>query len=134
MGTVRSVRKHLRQNGIGTNERLRQQYIASVEQLTAAERIKGLVQNGITPRDVDEAHKSGYSQGRESSAKPYIRVYCAAMLIAMWEKLNPGTENCGIVISRALEILNGSDWLTPEELEEKAAEMTGVELKGLDWT
>lgn len=134
MSTARSVRKNQMRNGIGTNERMRQEYADSVARMTQAEKLKRMMQNGVTLKDVDEAYKRGYAEGREQSAKPYIRVYCAAMVLAMREKLNLGTEDCGIVIARALEILNGDGWIDPEDLEQRARDEVGVDLGGMEWT
>lgn len=77
------------------------------------ERVRRLMQNGISPDDLQKEFQSGYEEGFKNASKPIIRSCYAAVCLALRELYRFGSKRCCDVLSvmdrKLLETLTSED-------------------------
>ena len=99
-----------------------------------------MIQQGISKEDLAKEFQRGYDAGvedyrakNENAAKPYIQAYCASVALVLHEHNGFDAEQTGLVIARAMEILNGNDWFMPEDLTDRVKDEVGLDISTLGW-
>lgn len=115
----RKQRRAVMRNTADRNKKL----IAS---FTAQERALGLIQNGITEQDVDNAFHEGFNKGFKAAAMPIIKSCIAATGSVLHDVLGFGEKEC----YEALKALNEKMVFTIErqDLVDETLRKTGVEV------
>ena len=130
--SLRKLKRQAMRQQTKTNQALRDQYQASVKALNTAQTINGIIQNGVTPKMLEDAENKafqrGYGKGLEVGATPYVKVYCAAVCLALHRHFGFGGVRCSRVLNEALEIVNHGTWIEPEEVIDQAEQETGIDL------
>ena len=93
---------------------------------TNRERMKALVQNGITPTDLKKDYDLGYKKGFTISGERVMKTCYAAFSLALKEEFGFGRERIKRALSRADQIV--LETLTSAEAIEEAWQKVGLRL------
>lgn len=99
---------------------------ALIADYSKQERVKGLIQNGITAKDLEEAFTQGHNEGFMQAGLSVLRCCYAAICIALHDEFGFGESRC----FRALKVVDEKVALAlnHEELVDEAFEKTGLTL------
>ena len=67
---------------------------------TKEERIKSLIRNGITTKDLEKEFQNGYDAGFADAAPAVVKTAYAAICLALQESRGFGQEECADVLQR----------------------------------
>ena len=130
--SLRQLKRKAMRQQIKSNEALKDKYRQSVKELDEAERIKGIIQQGVTPKMLEEAknnaYNRGYAEGLHNQALPYIKTFCAALCIALHKEQGFGAVRCARVLAEVTDIVRDGTWIDPEEVIEQAEREIGIDL------
>ena len=93
---------------------------------TKDQRIKALVQNGITPQDLAAEYNKGFKAGFAAATEPAVKTCYAAFCLAMKEELGFGHTRVKRVLKRADEIV--LDTLASAEIIDEVFKKLGLTL------
>lgn len=115
----RAQRRAVMRNTAQRNKKLIADY-------TAQERALGLIQNGITQKDVDDAFHEGFNKGFKAAAMPIIKSCIAATGAMLHDEFGFGEQRC----YKALRALNEKMVLAIErqDLVDETLKKTGIEV------
>lgn len=116
----RAQRRAMMRNQINKSQQLLANY-------SKQQRMAGLVQNGITPKDLKEEFQRGREIGFKEAAEPIIKSCYAGICIALHDEFGFGESRC----FRAIKAIDGKIiWaLNHQELVEETLEKTGLTLQ-----
>lgn len=100
--------------------------VPGYHRLTKQERLDGMVQNGITPKDLEREYEAGYRQGRLEVTAPVFKTLYAAMCLALNDLHGFGEKRCYDVLCRVDELVTYH--LTSEEAKQEVFDRMGLEL------
>ena len=100
--------------------------VPGYHRLTKQERLDGMVQNGITPQDLEREYIAGYKQGRGEVAAPVFKTLYAAVCLALKDLHGFGEKRCYDVLCKIDEYVTYH--LTSEEAKEEVFNRMGLEL------
>ena len=116
----RAQRRAMMRNQINKNQQLLANY-------SKQQRMAGLVQNGITPKDLEEEFQRGREIGFKEAAEPIIKSCYAGICIALHDEFGFGESRCFRAIKAVDEKII---WvLNHQELVEETLEKTGLTLQ-----
>lgn len=93
---------------------------------TKEARLERLMQQGISPADLEREYKAGFDAGFKAAAEPMIRGQYAAVALAAHELFKFGRKRCARLLNRLdYHVVNT---LTNEELIEEVYEKIGLRL------
>ncbi|MBR6030189.1 MAG: hypothetical protein IKP40_13985 [Clostridia bacterium] len=124
--SLRKLKRQAMRNQTKANEELRRQYEESKRALSAAETITGLIQQGVTPRQLEEEFTRGYKAGYKAAAMPTSKAAMAAAIIALKEVYGFGPKRCIRFLNVMYERMVTA--ITDEELVQEAFDQVGVEI------
>ena len=140
----KQIRRNAAKNEIARNRQLTNELIESRKNLGIAEMLSGMIQQGISKKDLDDAYSRGYNDGRKEcseefaakcadAAKPYLIVYVAAMAIALHRHYRFGGKRAGLAIAEALEVVRSGLWIDPEEIVQQCRDEVGLDIETMGW-
>ena len=91
------------------------------------QRMAGLVQNGITPKDLQDEFQRGRETGFKEAAEPIIKSCYAGICIALHDEFGFGENRCYRAIKAVDEKIVWA--LNHQELVEETLEKTGLTLQ-----
>ena len=91
------------------------------------QRMAGLVQNGITPKDLEEEFQRGREIGFKEAAEPILKSCYAGICIALHDEFGFGENRCYRAIKAVDEKIVWA--LNHQELVEETLEKTGLRLQ-----
>ena len=94
------------------------------------ERIRSLLRNGITPKDLEEEYNRGYFAGVNDTSTTAMKYVFASVCIALKELHGFGSMRLGRVLDRAYAISTNA--LTAEDCVRMCNEQTGVLVDVMD--
>lgn len=100
--------------------------VPGYHRLTKQERLDGMVQNGIKPKDLEREYEAGYRQGRLEVTAPVFKTLYAAMCLALNDLHGFGEKRCYDVLCRVDELVTYH--LTSEEAKQEVFDRMGLEL------
>ncbi len=132
---LRSIKRQQMRRAVKESPSLAEQYRRTALNLDAAKKLVNMVQNGITPADVENAYKRGYKEGAdaamsklEQGAMPYLQVFCGALCLSMHKHYGFSAIRIRRVIAEALETMNNGLWLEPKEVLDEVARVCKLDL------
>lgn len=93
---------------------------------TKDQRMKALIQNGITPKDLTEEYNKGFKDGFAAATEPAVKTCYAAFCLAMKEELGFGHARVKRVLKRADEFV--LDTLASAEIIDEVFQKIGLTL------
>ncbi len=90
------------------------------------QRIAGLIQNGITKKDLEDAYNSGMEEGFRQAGMPIIKSCYAGICIALKEQFGFGKERCYRALKAVDEKIIFA--LNHQELTDEALEKAGIRI------
>ena len=115
----RAQRRAMMRNQINKSQQLLANY-------SKQQRMAGLVQNGITPKDLEEEFQRGREIGFKEAAEPIIKSCYAGICIALHDEFGFGESRCFRAI---MAVDKKIIWaLNHQELVEETLEKTGLTL------
>lgn len=94
--------------------------------MTREDKRKALIQNGITPEDLEQAAQDGYKQGWKAACDYSMRVCYAASVLALHDLEGYGQRRNVRFLRRMDSIVTNT--LSSDEAIEQALERAGVEI------
>lgn len=91
------------------------------------QRIAGLIQNGITPRDLEEEFQKGRETGFKEAALPIIKSCYAGICLALHDEFGFGENRCYRAVKAVDEKIIWA--LNHQELVDEVLEKTGLTLQ-----
>jgi len=132
---LRSLKRQQMRKTVKEAPTLAEEYKRSVRSLNAVQTIAGAIQNGITPKMLEEQYKKGYEEGKmavlklvEQEKLPYVQVFCAAMCLALHEHYGFAAKRLARVIAEAIDTTNNGLWLSPDEYFEEVRRVCNLDL------
>lgn len=122
----RALRRQMMRQQTAKNKTLEAGYRTSVRDLSAAETIKGIIQHGVTPKQLEEEFTRGYKAGYHEAAMPTSRAAMAAAIIALKEVYGFGPKRCVRFLNVMFEKLITA--IGDEDLVQEAIAQVGVEI------
>ena len=116
----RAQRRAMMRNQINKSQQLLANY-------SKQQRIAGLVQNGITPKDLEDEFQRGRETGFKEAAEPIIKSCYAGICIALHDEFGFGRNRCYRAIKAVDEKIICA--LNHQELVEETLEKTGLILQ-----
>ena len=116
----RAQRRAMMRNQINKNQQLIANY-------SKQQRVAGLIQNGITPKDLEEEFQRGRETGFREAAEPIIKSCYAGICIALHDEFGFGESRCFRAIKAVDEKIVWA--LNHQELVEETLEKTGLTLQ-----
>ena len=116
----RAQRRAMMRNQMNKSQQLLANY-------SKQQRMAGLVQNGITPKDLEEEFQRGREIGFKEAAEPILKSCYAGICIALHDEFGFGENRC----YRAIKAVDKKIvWaLNHQELVEETLEKTGLRLQ-----
>jgi hypothetical protein len=99
---------------------------ALVADYNRLQRIAGLIQNGITEKDLQEAYDRGMQEGFMQAGMPIIKSCYAGICIALKEQFGFGKERCYKALKAVDEKILYA--LNHQELTDEALEKAGIRI------
>lgn len=93
---------------------------------TKEQRIKALIQNGITPEDLEREFKDGYNAGFKDAAPGVIKTAYAAICLVLHDLHGFGQKRCADVLQRVDDYILHS--LTSAEAIEEVWDKIGLQI------
>ena len=109
---------------------MRQQTGKSAEllaQYSKAQRIERLMMQGISPADLDKAHRDGWDEGYKAAAIPTIEACYAAVAVALHDVFGFGQERCIRALNAVDERI--TTMIVGDELRREALDKAGVDIQ-----
>ena len=97
-----------------------------IAEYTRQQKIAGLIQNGITPRDLEDEFEKGREEGFKQAAEPIIKCCYAGIILALHDEFGFGENRCFRAIKAVDEKIIWA--LHHSELADEVLEKTGLEL------
>lgn len=144
MSSLRQLRRKAERQQIADNKRRTQELIESRKNLGIAQMLDGMIQQGISKKDLDEAYTRGWNEGHkagqdavltkyETASKPYALVFIAATALALHRHYGFGGKRAGLAIAEALEIVKSETWIDPEDITEMCKNEVGLDVTTMSW-
>ena len=99
---------------------------ALLQRYDKAQRIDQLMQNGISPKDLEETYRQGYNDGARDAGVPIVKSCYAGICLAMRERFGFGKKRLMRVLSTVDEKIMLA--LNNQELVDETFKKTGIEL------
>ena len=99
---------------------------ALIEDYSKQQRIAGLIQNGITVKDVEREYERGRQDGFKQAAWPIIKSCYAGICIALHDEFGFGQQRCYKALKAVDEKIVWS--LSHSELADEVLDKTGIKL------
>ena len=90
------------------------------------QRIAGLIQNGITTKDLEEAYERGRQEGFKQAAVPIVKSCYAGICVALHDVFGFGTERCYRAVNAVDEKIIWA--LNHQELVDEVLQKTGIDI------
>lgn len=100
--------------------------VPGYHRLTKEQRYMGMVQNGITPKDLDRKYDEGYTAGRMEVATPVFKTIYAAICLALNDLHGFGEKRCFDVLCRVDDLV--TNYFTSTEAVQDVFDRMGLEL------
>lgn len=144
MSSLRQLRRKAERQEIADNKKRTQELIESRRNLGVAQMLDGMIQQGISKRDLDDAYSRGWNEGHkagqdavlqkyETASKPYALVFISAVALALHRHYGFGGQRAGRVIAEALEIVRSETWIDPEDITEMCKAEVGLDVTTMSW-
>lgn len=126
--SLRKLKRQAMRQQTKRNMEIAADYRSSVKSLSAAESIRGIVQQGITPKQLEEEFDRGWRKGYKDAAMPTSRAAMAAAILALGEVFGFSDEQCVLFLDEMFRHMMTA--IGDDDLVEEAFERVGVEI---DW-
>ena len=94
---------------------------------TPQERLQSLIQNGITPKDLEREYNKGYKNGFSDATEPAVKTCYATLCLALKEEFGFGRERIKRALARTDQIV--IETLTSAEAIDAVFDKIGLKLR-----
>lgn len=122
----RALRRQQMRQQSAKNQALTREYQQSIRQLSAAETIKGLIQQGVTPKALEEQYELGREAGFKQASLPVIRACYAGVCLALHDTFGFGKDRCARVLREMDSRI--SLMLEDQELRDEVMDKIGLDI------
>lgn len=140
MSSLGSIKKQIKRQEAARNKQLTAELIATRQNLGLAKTVNGLLQNGISPKDLEAEYARGYKAGIDAAAAeqakkapPLLLAYLGATALALHRECGFGGKRASRVLSALVDIAENDLWIDADDLLEKCRKELQLDISTIEW-
>jgi hypothetical protein len=140
MSTLRKLRRQAERQEIADNKRRTQELIESRRNLGVAQMLDGMIQQGISKKDLDDAYSRGYKAGIDAAAAeqakkapPLLLAYLGATALALHRECGFGGKRASRVLSALVDIAENDLWIDSGDLLQRCRDEMQLDISTIEW-